>query len=211
MAAPVSAAWTAPGGKASRLRVKRPLPLLRKHRTGLGDDDEVLAAAIEEVGEQGHRRVIEHVDARLEREILEDARGPLAVKPVGQSLRLAEVDLVAAVAIRIANAYPAIPENIDAARLVEGGAPVVRVAEQVSSIGRVTCKRRLRHIPEHSLGTLNRNHLDGTPSRNLPTRIVTVPLDLPNAGGLPGPFRTCDHGSCQLEPQTRVDTGGLIL
>src|SRR5213078_5168287 len=128
----------------------------------------ILMAAVQDVREKRHRSIVEHIHSRITRDVFEDARLALAVKPVGQALGLAHVDCVMAVPFNIADAHPAVPENVHVACLVEYCAPVIRVTNQMALKTGTLTEGSSCYVREYNRRTLSCRHFNRSPLCYLP-------------------------------------------
>src|SRR6185312_1246045 len=95
-----------------------------ENRSGGTQHDKILPAGVAEIKEERAGSIVEDADAPGLRYILEIAAGMVSVKPVGEAARLADVDLVYAVAVDIPYRDAVAAIHIDAAGGVETSAPV---------------------------------------------------------------------------------------
>src|SRR5207245_9923005 len=94
-------------------------------------NNRVLAAYVVNVREQRAGRVFQYTDARGLRDVLECAVTEIAKKKVWQPGRLANVKVIETVAIDIPCGNSIVPVDIDAARTIEWGAPMVCAGNQL--------------------------------------------------------------------------------
>jgi len=81
--------------------------------------DQVLAAAVSQIGEQGARGIVQYSDSGFFGDIFEGTVAAVAVETIGKRGRLANIDIVEAVAIHVSNCNPVVAVNVDAAGAVE--------------------------------------------------------------------------------------------
>ena len=114
---------------------KRSIALIeKKQRTTTANDQKVLPSFVFEVCEQGARRVVQHADAGLLRHVFQRPIAPVAVEPVWQARRLADIQVIESVIVVVTRGDPIVAVNIDAAGTIQNGAPIVGATKHLRRI-----------------------------------------------------------------------------
>ena len=112
--------------KASRLSAKVPSPLIQKEqRTAAANHKKILPPLVLKVGEQSARGVVEHADSGLFRYVFKGSVAAVAVEPIWQSGRLADIEIVEAVIVEVARRHAIVAVNVNAACAIQNRAPVI--------------------------------------------------------------------------------------
>ncbi len=129
------------------LLVKFSVAVVQEEQRAVGADyDEVLAAVIVNVDEEGAGGVFDYAYAAGLRDVFEGAVAAIAVEAVGQASGLADVEIVEAVIVDVADGDAVVSVDVDAAGSVEDGAPVVGAVLELGSVGGVAAKRGGRDV-----------------------------------------------------------------
>ena len=96
----------------------------------------ILQTSVLKVGEERAGSVVQYTDAGLFGDILKRSVAAVAVEPIGQSRRLADVQVVVAIIVEVAGGHAVVAIHINAARAIEHCAPVVGAAEHLVFVGR---------------------------------------------------------------------------
>ena len=105
---------------------KRPVALVQEEkRPAAADDEQVLPSLVLKVGEERACRTVENSDARLLGDVFKRSVAAIAVEPIWQSGRLADVQVVKSVVVIIACGHSVVAINIDTAGAIEHRSPVV--------------------------------------------------------------------------------------
>ena len=83
------------------------------------------------VGEQGAGGIVEHADSGLFRYVFKGPVAPVAVKPIGQSRGLANIEIVEAVVVEVARRHAVVAVNVHADRAIQDRAPIVGAAKHL--------------------------------------------------------------------------------
>ena len=120
--------------KASRLIEKVPSPLIQKQqRAAAANHKKILPSLVFKVGEQGARSIVEHADAGFFRYVFKRPVAPVAVKPVWQARRLANIEIIEAVIVEVARRHAIVAVNVDAACAIQNCPPIVGAREASGS------------------------------------------------------------------------------
>ena len=139
--------------KCVRLLAKLSLPFVHvKHRAVGADDDQVLVATVAEIRKQRAGSVLEDAEPGDVRDVLESSIPAIAIEAVRQTSRLADVDVIEAVAINVSHCDSVVPVDVDAAGLIKNGAPVVGPMQHLRRVGWVPSKGLRRDIHENRRG-----------------------------------------------------------
>ena len=107
-----------------------------QHRPRAQAQDQVLVAVVVHVGEERLRGVVEDVQARALRHVLEGAVAPVPVEPVRQARGLGDVDVVEAVAVGIPDRDAVVAVRVAGEARVDGGDPGVEAHGELAAEGR---------------------------------------------------------------------------
>ncbi len=88
--------------------------ILEEQRASATNHEKVLASLVIEVGKQGACRVVEHADSGFLRNVFEGSVAAVAIKPVGQSCRLGDIEIVETVVVKVACRHAVVAVDIDA-------------------------------------------------------------------------------------------------
>ena len=103
--------------------------------TGAANDEQVLEPPVLKVGEQSAGGTVEHADAGFFRYVFKGSVTAVAVKPVWQSGRLADIEVIEAVIVEVARRHAIVGINVDADGAVHDRAPVVDAAKHLPGVG----------------------------------------------------------------------------
>src|SRR5258708_2522912 len=98
------------------------------------NDEEILHTLIFEIGEQRAGGGVEHTDAGFFGDVVEGAVAAIAIETIGKSRRLADVEVVETVVVNVGGGEAVVAVDVDAARAVEHGAPVVDPAQHLLAV-----------------------------------------------------------------------------
>src|SRR5579863_5006024 len=105
--------------------------ILIEQRAGAAEDEEILEAAVAEIGEECGCSVVEHADSRLVGDVLEGAVPTIAIEAVRQAGWLADVEIIEAVVVVVARCDTIVAVDINANGAIENGTPVVCSVEKL--------------------------------------------------------------------------------
>jgi len=196
--------------KGVRLQFEGSIAAIGEEQRPAGaDDNQVLAARVGEVGEDRTGGAIEHADSGLFGHIGECAVPAVLVEPVGQAGRLADIDVVQAIAVEVANRDAVVAVDVDAACAVKDGAPVIDAVEHLLAIGDVLAQRRGGYIHK-TLSGETATHLSlGGPGGDRPLAVGALPpAHVPLAGALLA--AVCIQMAGQIVVQVRTDFEGRL-
>ena len=133
--------------KRVRLQAKPPFALVEEQQRAVGSNDkEILAAIIVKIRKKSARRIFKDANAGCFRDVVERSVATVSIKPVGETGRLANVDIVEAIVIDVANSHAVVAVNVNAARAVQTGAPIVHSVNELLGIRGIVTDRLLRDI-----------------------------------------------------------------
>jgi len=136
--------------------------------TGAAEDEEILEAAVAEVGEEGGGGVIEDADAGLFGHIFESAVATISVEAVGQAGGLADVEIVEAVVVVIACCDAVVAVDIDTDGAVEDCAPVVGAVEKLLRVGLIRADGLGGDVDEGGAAEGGGSFIAGLPAAGFP-------------------------------------------
>src|ERR1700683_1289443 len=108
-------------------------------------------AGVAQIDEERGLRVVQDVETGGLRETPQAAASIMFIKPVRQAPRLADVDLIPAVAIDVGNRDSQLAVEIDAAGRVQARAPVGHTSGKLVVEGALAIEDRAGDIPEPRL------------------------------------------------------------
>jgi hypothetical protein len=126
-------------GKSESIPLKRERTISlvqEEQRAGAADDQEVLKSFILKVREQSARGIVKNADAGSFSDVFECAVSPVAVKPVGKTSRLADIEVVKAVVVEIARGNSGVVVKVNGTGIIEDGSPIVDPMKQLVLIRR---------------------------------------------------------------------------
>ena len=157
-----------------------------QHRARSGEEDQVLVAVVVHVGEERLRRALEHGDAGRVGHVRERAVAIVAEEPVRQAFGLADVDVVEAVAVEVADRQPLVPHA--AARHeepVEARGPLLLSRDELAPERGVPAESRLGLLAEDRLRRAAAQVRQDRPLRDAPGGVgAAPPAHLPAADTL---------------------------
>ena len=175
--------------KASRLSENVPSPLIdEEQRTATTNDQKVLQSAVVEVRKQRARRIIEYGDSGLFRYIFKGPVAAIAIEPIGQSRRLADVEIIKSIVVIITGSHTVVAVHVDTPSSIQDCSPVVGPAKHLALIGLGSAQSLRCHIEKCSSAAQRSVSLRLPPSIRTfhCIRFVARPFHLPG----PHPFFT---------------------
>ena len=146
----------------------------KEQRAAAADDEKVLESVVAKVGEECACGVVEHIDAGLFCHVFEGAIAAIAVEAIGQAGGLADVEVVEAVVVEIADGEAVVAVDIDAAGAIEHGSPVIGAAEQSGHDTNRLRRGRARLLHERGAGGSADGFFSGLPFSCLPALMHCV-------------------------------------
>ena len=144
-------------------------------------EHEILVAVVVDVDQQRLRRVVEQADARALGDVLERAVPEGAEQAVGQPVRLRDVQVVAAVAVRVADGDAVMAVGITRQHRIEHCAPLVERQRQLLPERGDGAEALRGDLGEQRLRRAARDVRRGDPVGGAPLRSVAPPRDPPRA------------------------------
>ncbi len=108
---------------------------------GGAHDEQILEAAIVEIGEESARGIVEDADTGFLGDVFEGAVAAIAVEAVGQSGWLTDIEIVKAVVVVVAGRDTVVAIDVDADGAIEDGSPVVSAVEELVAVRRSAAQR----------------------------------------------------------------------
>ena len=108
--------------------------------------DHVLMPVVVEIGEQRARCAFENAEPGRFSDVFKGSVAAIAIKPVGQTRRLANVEIVQTIAVNIGEGNAVMTVNIDAGRAIENRPPVVCAVKYLRLVRGVSTQRRGRDV-----------------------------------------------------------------
>ena len=163
------------------LHGKGPVALIEKeHGTGAANDEKVLKSRIPKVDEQGAGGIVEHAHSGLFRYVFKGSVALVAVKTIGQSRGLAEIEIVEAVVVEVAHGSAVVGVNVHADRAVKDRAPIVGAVKQLLVVRFGRSESLVRDVNKHWPARNAQRLLAGFPSLRQPTCcFIARPLGAP--------------------------------
>ena len=125
------------------LEAKFAAALIQEQQRTVGAyDDQILPAVVVEVGENRAGRIFEQSDSGRLGDVLERSVAAIAIEPVGKAGGLADVEIVEAVAIDVADRNAVVAVDVDAAGAIENRAPIIDAAQHLFAVGRSALRTR---------------------------------------------------------------------
>ena len=100
------------------------------------------------VGEESARGIVEHADPGFLRYVFKAAIAAIAIKPVGQSCRLAYIEIIESVIVEVAHGHAVVAVNVRADCAVQNRAPMIDAAQHLLVIGCRSAKSLGSYINE---------------------------------------------------------------
>src|SRR5713101_1484632 len=110
------------------------------------DYDQFLAAIVIDVNEKCAGCIFEDAHSGCFRNVFERSIASIAIEPVGKAGGLRNIEIVDAIVVDAADCDSVVPININAARAIEHGAPVVRSPQQLRRVGRIAAESLRRDV-----------------------------------------------------------------
>src|SRR5882724_5641383 len=98
------------------------------------DDQKILKPLVFKIREQRAGRSVQDANTRFFRNIFECSIATVVVQPVGKSSRLADIEIVETIVVKIACRQAIVSVHIDAARAIHDGAPMVDAIRKMISV-----------------------------------------------------------------------------
>lgn len=103
----------------------------KQQRSAAANHQQVLKPSILKIGEESTRGVIQHTDSGFFGHVFESSVATIAIKPVGQSRWLANIQVIEAVIVEVASRNTVVAVHVDAARAIQHRPPIVGPAEHL--------------------------------------------------------------------------------
>src|SRR6185369_7075052 len=116
-------------GKLERvpLQGKRSVALIEEEQgSGAAHNQQILPAPVQEIDKECACGAVEHANARLVSNVFKRAIPTIAIQAVGQTVGLADVQIIESVVVEIARRYSVVAVDIHPNRTVENGSPIIR-------------------------------------------------------------------------------------
>ena len=120
--------------KASRLSANVPSPLIQEEQgAAAANHKKILKPLVLKVGKQSARSIVQHADSGFLRYIFKCSVAAVAVEPIWQSRRLADIEIIESIIVEIARGHTVVAVNINAARAIQDSSPVIGPAKHLVS------------------------------------------------------------------------------
>ncbi len=135
------------------LQLKSSVALIQKEqRPTRPYHQKVLTTAIKKVGKQGAGGIVENTDTGLVGDILEGPIAAIAVETIGKPCWLAYVEVIVAIAVKIADRQSVVSINVNTAGGIQLRAPKVGSGKHLLSERRISSKRLQGNVAEKGTG-----------------------------------------------------------
>jgi hypothetical protein len=158
-----------------------------QHRTDAGREHEVLVAVVLDVGEERLRRVVQNPDPGTFRDVLERSITARTKQPVRQSSRLAYVQVLQSVPVRVADGDAVMCVRVTCEHRVDRCHPRVPPATELAAERLVAAKCGRRDLGKHRFRGTARHVRGRRPFSNPPGAAAPIPGDPPYAHVLHAP------------------------
>ena len=96
-----------------------------EHRAVGADNHQVLPSVVREVGKERASGIFQNAQSGRLGSVLERTVSAIAIEPVRQPGRLANVEIVETICVEVANRHAVVAIDVDSRRLIEQSTPVV--------------------------------------------------------------------------------------
>src|SRR5713101_8998388 len=110
------------------------------------DYDQVLAAIVIDVNEKCAGCIFEDAQTGCFRNVFERSVASIPIETVGEAGGLTNIQIVETVVVDVPDCDSVVPVDVNAARAIEHGAPVVRSPQQLRRVGRIAAESLRRDV-----------------------------------------------------------------